>query len=278
METDIILEKLAKASGVLAACALILSVVHDWGFFFALDIGFIDTPTSIGDHIRSALVWLPNTLFCFFIIIAIEFVNQRMERGLTEKEIIQSSKNPERLRRFRQGPAALFRILAPVLVAGFLLIGDFYRGILPIALVVCWAMFSEWANNAPMIKIRRNKTTQQLFHWVPIIFLFIFFWGYNNASDLASKEAPQFKLTLSNADHALDVNILRHVEKGTLVIDPETKKITFISWDKVSNYEQIEPYRPYFGIFGKFLGKKINPASNKANSRAKVNPRPWDSI
>ena len=121
METDILLEKLAKASGVLAACALILSVIHDWGFFFALDIGFIDIPTSIGDHIRSALIWLPKTLFCFFIVFAIEFVNQRIERGLTEEEIIQSSKKPERLRKFRQGPVVLFRILAPVLVAGFLL-------------------------------------------------------------------------------------------------------------------------------------------------------------
>jgi len=266
METDIILEKFAKASGVLAVCALVLSVVHDWGFFFALDIGFIDIPTSIGDHIRSALIWLPNTLFCFFIVIAIEFVNQRIERGLTEEEIIQSSKKPERLRKFRQGPAVLFRILAPVLVAGFLLIGDFYRGILPIALVVCWAMFSEWANNAPLIKIRRNETTQKLFHWLPIIFFLVFFWGYNNASDLASDEAPRFKLTLSNIDPALEVNVLKHVEKGTLVIEPKTKKITFIPWAKVLNLEPIEPYRTYYGIFGKFLEINNNTASNKANS------------
>ncbi|OIN95299.1 MAG: hypothetical protein AUJ48_03455 [Deltaproteobacteria bacterium CG1_02_45_11] len=266
METDIILEKLAKASGVLAACALILSVIHDWGFFFALDIGFIDIPTSIGDHIRSALIWLPNILFCFFIVIAIEFVNQRIERGLTEEEIIQSSKKPERLRKFRQGPAVLFRILAPVLVAGFLLIGNFYRGILPIALVVCWAMFSEWANNAPLIKIRRSETTQKIFHWLPIIFFFVFFWGYNNASDLASDDVPRFKLTLSNADRALEVNILRHVEKGTLVIEPKTKKITLISWPEVLNLEPIEPYKPYFGIFGRFFDEKVNPAANKANS------------
>jgi len=266
METDIILEKLAKASGVLAACALILSVIHDWGFFFALDIGFIDIPSSIGDHIRSALIWLPNTLFCFFIVIAIEFVNQRIEHGLTEEEIIQSSKKPERLRKFRQGPAVLFRILAPVLVAGFLLIGDFYRGILPIALVICWAMFSEWVNNAPLIKICRSKTTQKIFHWLPMIFFFVFFLGYNNASDLASDIVPHFKLTLSNADQTLEVNILRQVEKGTLVIDPKTKKITLISWAEVLNLEPIEPYKPYFGIFGRFFDKKVNPASNKANS------------
>jgi len=33
METEKNLEKLAKASGVLAVCALILSVIYDWGFF-----------------------------------------------------------------------------------------------------------------------------------------------------------------------------------------------------------------------------------------------------
>ena len=95
MESVKLLITTAKASGVLAACALILSIIYDWGFFFALNIGFIDIPTSIGDHIRSALIWLPKTLFSFFIVFAIEFINQRIERGLTEEEIILSSKKPK---------------------------------------------------------------------------------------------------------------------------------------------------------------------------------------
>jgi len=267
MEANKILETLAKATGVLAAVALILSIIYDWGFYFALDVGFTDVPTSIGDHIRSGLIWLPKTLFGLLIVLAIEFVNQRIERGLTEEEIIQSSKKPERLRKFRQGPVVLFRILAPVLVTGFLLIGDFYRGILPIALVVCWAMFSEWANNAPLIKMRRSETAQRLFHWLPMVFLFVFFLGYNNASDLASNKAPHFKLVLSNGNQAIEVNVLRHVEKGTLVIQPKTKRLSLISWAEVSNLETLEPYKPYLGLFGRLIGERSNPASNEQMQR-----------
>jgi len=267
MEPDRVLETFAKATGVLAATAMILSIIYDWGFYFALDLGFVDVPTSIGDHIRSGLIWLPNTLFFFFIILAIEFVNQRIERGLTEEEIVQTAKKPERLRKFRKSPVIAFKILALIIVASFLLMGDIYRGLLPIALIICWAMFSEWANSAPLIKIRRSETTKKLFYWLPMVFFFVFFLGYNKASDLASDEVPHFKLILTDGKHAIEVNVVRHVEKGTLVIQPKTRRLSLISWSEVSNLESSEPYKPYLGIFGRLIDKRSNPTTNKQRQR-----------
>jgi len=263
METVGPIESMLKATGILATATLIFSIIYDWGFFFALDMGFLDIPSSIGDHVRSALVWLPNTLLVFFLIIAFEFVSQRIERGLTEEEIIQSSKNPEKMRKFRRGPLVLFRIFAPVTVAAFLLIGDSYRALLPISLIIVWSMISEWIVSAPLIKERRNKTVIELFHTLPMVFFFLFFMGYNQASDLASKKNSSIKLFYETSGTSTETRVLRLFDKGMLTIDPKTKAISFYSWTKIEGYRKIEVYTPYSGILGKMLSNKAENVSDQ---------------
>jgi hypothetical protein len=268
MEPDKVLDTVAKGTGVLAVMALVLSVIYDWGFYYALNLGFIEVPTSIGDHIRSGLIWLPKALFAFFVGFAIEFMNRRIERGLTEEEIIKSSRNPERLRKFRRGPSVLFRILALTTVALFLLVGDVYRGLLPLSIIICWAMFSEWVNNAPLLKVRRSEATRWLFHWLPMVFFFVFFMGYNNASDLVSKDIPQFKLSLNESKGEVGVNILRQIERGTLVINPNSERMTFYPWSDVTKLEPSETYKPYLGLLGRILGKSGKPSFDRVKGAA----------
>ena len=255
------IETFAKATGILAATALVLSVIYDWGFLYSLGLNYSTVPTTIADHVRSALVWVPNTLFAMFIGLSIEFINQRIERGLTEEEIIQSSKNPARLRKFRKGPSVLFRVFAPIAVGGFLLLGDLYRGIIPLALMVVWSMFSEWANGTPLIKLRRNGTAMALFHWLPIVFFIVFFMGYNNAADIASKSTPSLRVTLEGTTAQFEVSGLRYLERGTLALDPTTKRITFLPWNQVRKLEFTETYKPYGGLLGGWLSQKA--PSNK---------------
>ena len=255
------LEIAAKGIGVLATTALVLSIIYDWGFLFALGIGFIELPTAMGDHIRSALVWLPNALLGLFIGAAIEFLTQRIERGLTEEEIIQSSKNPERLRKFRASPVVLFRVTAPVVVASFVLLGDSFRAILPIVLMIVWSMVSEWATSAPLIRLRRNRTVMAAFHWLPIVFFLVFFVGYNKAADLASRNVPHFKVKLTGEKPPIEVNVLRYLDKGALIVQPSTKAVSLVGWSQIASIDAIEPYKPYTGLLGGWLNKKA--ASNK---------------
>jgi len=264
MDATKTIETFAKATGILAATALVLSIIYDWGFLFSLGLSYATVPTGMADHVRSALVWLPSTLFGMFIGVLIEFINQRIERGLTEEEIIRSSKNPELMRRFRKSPAVLFRVLAPVAAAGFLLLGDLYRGIVPLALIIVWSMFSEWTNKAPLIKLRRSGTAMLLFHWLPIVFFFVFFMGYNYAADMANKSTPSLKITFEGAATQIEVNGLRYMERGALTLDPTTKRISFLPWTQVRKIEFIESYKPYRGLLGGWLSEKVR--SNKVTA------------
>src|SRR5919197_1500493 len=99
----------AVAEGIAVAIAVgfVVSVIYDWGFVYALGMDFGCLPTTTTDHFRSGLLWFPSLLGLIFLYVAIEFQFQRVERGLTEKEIIESSSNPVWTRKFREGPQKL---------------------------------------------------------------------------------------------------------------------------------------------------------------------------
>src|SRR5438445_12929946 len=94
----------AEGAAVTVAVGFVVSVIYDWGFVYALGLDFVYLPTTTADHFRSGLLWFPPLLGLLFVYFAIEFQFQRVERGLTEKEITESSSNPERMRKFREGP------------------------------------------------------------------------------------------------------------------------------------------------------------------------------
>ena len=53
-------DDLTKRLPVATAVLLVLSVVYDYFFLRALSLNFSELPTTITDHVRSAIVWLPG--------------------------------------------------------------------------------------------------------------------------------------------------------------------------------------------------------------------------
>ncbi|WP_396432955.1 hypothetical protein [Limnohabitans sp.] len=54
------LEPLTKNLPIASAALLVMSVVHDYFYLQALGLEFSELPTTISDHLRSAIVWLPG--------------------------------------------------------------------------------------------------------------------------------------------------------------------------------------------------------------------------
>ncbi|NJO35949.1 MAG: hypothetical protein HC869_25610 [Rhodospirillales bacterium] len=84
----------ATLLGLLVSLSVAASICFDWGFLHALDLGFADVPSSIADHARSALLWLPVAALAVLWNFAYRLVASRVEDGLTEAEILASSSNP----------------------------------------------------------------------------------------------------------------------------------------------------------------------------------------
>jgi hypothetical protein len=258
-------EIITKSSGLLSVFALILSIIYDWGYFYAIGISFAEIPTSISDHIRSALLWLPNTILAIFLVLTFEYINQRVERGLTEEEIVNSSKNPEKLKKFRNGPALLFRIFAPAAIVGFLLMGDTYSSILPLALIITWTMLCEWLTNSPLIKLRRSEASILLFKVLPMVFFYVFFMGYNSSTSLAKTQKANFLIQTLSEKEPVKVSPLRYFDRGVLVLKTEINSIYLIPWSQITSIQAQEPYHQYTGVLGQWFKSK-----NTSNPKIKA--------
>lgn len=238
---------LAEGVAFAVAVAFVVSVIYDWGFVFALGLEFAYIPTTTADHFRSGLLWFPPLLALLLFIIAIEFQFQRVERGLTEKELIESSSNPEAMRKFREGPQKLIIWSAPLMVLSYVLMGDAFSSVLPLMLAITWMGFAEWCYSAPLIRLRRNKQLQLAFTFLPIVGIFAFFSGYNAAVDAAFRKPFEVTIERSASSAAIPGNLLRTLDKGILLLG-EKKSFHFVPWDQVQAIHNKNTYKPYRGV------------------------------
>ena len=84
----------------LTSALLVLSVVYDFTYLSALNLSFSQIPTTISDHVRSALLWAPLLFLGLFSYFFFEMVLKRAEKGMSEEEIINTSPNPKFTRIF----------------------------------------------------------------------------------------------------------------------------------------------------------------------------------
>jgi len=70
----VFLEKSAQAFALVSAVSLALSIVFDMGYLESLGLNFGDVPTTIADHVRSALLWVPRVIGAIAGYFAITFL------------------------------------------------------------------------------------------------------------------------------------------------------------------------------------------------------------
>ena len=238
---------LAQGVVLTVAVGFIVSVIYDWGFIYALGLDIAYLPTTTADHFRTGILWFPPLLGFTLVYIAIEFQFQRMERGLTENEIVKSSTNPERMQKFWAGPWKLVMWIAPLYALYYVLIGDTFAGLLPGILAILWIGFSRWCYSTPLVKLRRSKAIQTAFTFLPLVGILAFFSGYNAAVDAAVRKP--FEITVERKEPFTSVsgNILRTLDKGVLLLN-DGNSILFLPWDQVGAIRDKKPYKPFRGV------------------------------
>ena len=238
-----------KAVGVIAAASLASSIIYDWGYFYALDLSFSEIPTTLADHIRSSLVWAPVIAFTAFLITFYQLLTRRIERGLTEEEIIESSPDPERTRKMRSRPYKVILILAFIILISYIFFGEIFSMGLPTALVIIWFWFSSWANRHPRILQRRSLAILFMIHWIPPFVIWMGFFGYNAARNQIKEEQPSHIVYLNEVPQkVLNTNVLRSFERGMIVKTPGENNITFLAWPSIQTIQSKYERKPFRGI------------------------------
>ena len=243
----------ARLGALLAAsgsASVVISFVYDWGFLFALGIPFSEAPTAISDHVRGWLIWLPIFVAPALIILSHELLASRIEQGLTEEQIIESSPNPERTRRRRNRPWKFIDGMAVVLLLLWLVFGELFAYARFFSFPVVWMVFVWWVFRNPRLNARWSTSVQAAVAWVPAAFFVVFFVGVNNANSEMSEAVPSHRIAWNSGDEdqvGEEVRLLRSFQDWILVRDSD-QNMAWIRSNGVARMERLEASVPFQGL------------------------------
>jgi hypothetical protein len=221
-------EQVGKLASLIGSALLFLSVLYDFSFLAALGLHFSEVPTTISDHIRSAIVWVPQVGGMVLVFLVYELAMRRIEGGKTEDELIASSTNPKFTRTFRASADALIPILGLISIAGWLIFGSSYIG-LYLVFIMLWGFLSISVVSHARLGQSFDRMTARLFVLVPIAAAIVGSFGYGEGERLLTAKDANWEVTVADADKrtAYQVVGVRRFESVVIVVDMQRKILLY---------------------------------------------------
>lgn len=268
------IDSLGKALGVIASASLGISIVYDWGFYHALNLSFLEIPTSLTDHIRSSLMWVPLVASTAFLALILELLLGSKEPVTIEKEVIGSSSDPVRTRKIRLIILRLLTILSFTILFCYLLFGHiFFRGV-PIALMIVWFEISFWAKRQSTFLKRKPPVILFVIHWLPPFIIWMGFAGFDQAIVLIKEESPRHIVYLSETPEKIHkINILRTLERGIIAKIPGSKNTLFLAWPAIGKIQTSYENEPFRGILFNWFNFHLPKFNGKIQSKENSSPK-----
>jgi hypothetical protein len=221
-------EQAAKFASLIGGALLLLSVFYDFSFLAALHLHFSEVPTTISDHIRSAIVWVPQVGGMVLLFFLYELLMRRVEGGKTEDELIASSPNPKFTKNFRASADALFPIIGLISITIWLVFGSSYNG-LYLVFIMLWGFLSSSVVSHARLGQPFNRLTARLFVIIPIAAAIVGSFGYGEGERLLAAKDANWEVTVADADKrtAYQVVGIRRFESVVIVVDMQKKILLY---------------------------------------------------
>lgn len=179
------LDGVSKLVALLGTAFMLLSVFYDFSFLTALGLRFSDVPTTISDHVRSAIVWAPTIVV---------FGGLGVVLGIWESEGQKSETSGQRKNWFERNQGRLLILVAVAAVAmHFGGAAWYYFAFIPLWLEVLGpSLARKWTVSASPVK-----------NWlalgvVPALFGAIGGYGYIDGDLLLRADTPRWEVTLKS--------------------------------------------------------------------------------
>jgi hypothetical protein len=228
-----LVEDLGKVVSVFTSALFVLSTAYDLSFLYALGLSFEELPSTLADHVRSAIVWVPRAFLYIAVFAVYEMLMRRVEGGLTEEELIAGSRNPRFMRVFRRGPRVLFGILISIGIAVEFLFSTSEQGLFFLALFV-WGSLSLSVVEHPRLGTRFTKTTRRLFVIVPIVVIWVAALGYGRGAAMMSERVPNWNVVLKGdaATETRSLVGLRRFSEAAILVG-SGRHVSIVSADSI---------------------------------------------
>jgi hypothetical protein len=237
--TQSALELVAKITALAATLSIALSVMFDWGYLSAVGLRLSEVPTSLSDHTRSAILWMPVSAFIFPLSLVVSrFLDQRFPLNSVEAKN-QGDNSPtssaNETKHARRGLA----LTAVVCFATWLLFGDRASPFLFFAAAALWALIVMRVtpisdrDKAYGIGLRMALL-------LPAICLgSLFSMGYNTGHAAITPDQPlgMLDVHVGSATERIKGNIVRSFERFIIVLDG-SRKIVLLKPEDVRRVEK----------------------------------------
>lgn len=236
-----LVEDFGKFVSVVTAALLVLSTAYDFSFLYALGLTFEELPSTLADHVRSAVVWVPRALLYVAAFMVYEMLMSRVEGGLTEEELIARSRRPRFTRAFRRGPRVLVAIIIPIAIAVEFLISTSEQGLFFLALFV-WGSLSLSIVEHARLGARFTPTTRRLFVIVPIVVIWVANLGYGRGEAMMRASAPIWKIELKGlaASESRSLVGLRRFSEAAVLVEPG-RHVSIVPADSILRADALRP-------------------------------------
>jgi hypothetical protein len=242
-----------KAVAVLSFGVLIVTVLHDWGYFWMIGLRFQSVQTPY-DHLANSIEWLPYSLVFIGLTFAAnsglirllqkEGDFQEYPSGVSERNAKRKMKWPSRL--------FLFFNVVPAIITLFVLPtnAEVVVGLASV-LYICAVWFVLHYTSL----VRR--TEYATFLAISPTFVTLAFLSGATEADIALNSTLNVYRVEVKGSTPVTLILLRSLDKGVLVWDRADNRATLIRWeqiDRISHFVSTDlSSRPLFCKFAKTL-------------------------
>lgn len=195
--TDV-LERAGKLVTASSAAALLLSVCYDFFFLKAVGLDFSEVPTSLADHVRSAIIWAP---LLGFVLLGgpLSFI----AGAATGRKVAATSGPVAHKRTTDKVVLFVTAILALVVLA--LAYVSHLRALYFLSFAVIWFAIAVVLH--PAISRELGEQFAVFYTTVPVLLGFIAVAGYAQGEVLLRSPKPRWRVELKPADHVVSVDV-----------------------------------------------------------------------
>ncbi len=207
-------ERMGLITGATATMLLCMSVLFDFMFCVGLGLRLAELPTSIGDHVRSAIVWAPPLAISIALVFSFDLFRRRIEFTILM---------------VKGGWSRRGLILAMILGLGVGIVEDLVparvSGYVLVIVVGMWLLLAASILRLPRIQPNLSGWGRVAFMVVPAFAALVAWAGYTQAERMLLAEKSKWEVTLQDGEKRRDITLagMRRFQDVAVLVDMERR-------------------------------------------------------
>ncbi len=232
------LDKLPSFISLLGVFILGASVSYDFGFFYVLGTSFSEMPTTLSDHLRSSLNWIPVGIMGIWGLFIYEMFNRRVEQGMTEEELLRGTSHPKLIAWLRKLPVYFIMLLAASPVIQLFIGVEILISQWILFVTVYWGLFITFVFGHERIRQQTSLAFRVASYVIPTVLMTLAFYGGSNAQRITKGGGTQYVFDLRETQRETKIvgTLARSFEKYHLIWDKSKKEIRLVNVNEVVQF------------------------------------------